>query len=320
MEFNLQSFLNSCPGAVAQGILYGIMAMGVYITYRVLNISDLTVDSSLCTGGSVAAILLTKGLSPALAILCAVASGFAAGLVTGLLHTRLKIPAILSGILTQLALYSVNLRIMGRSNITLLNVKLMISLRNIPQSILTAAIFAASVIALLYCFFGTELGCSVRATGNNEQMARSQGVNTDTAKMIGLVAGNGIVALAGALIAQYQGYSDVNMGRGAIVIGLAGVIIGEVSFGKILETSRISFALRLAAAIFGSVIYYLVITLILQAGLDTGDLKLFSAALVALALGLPKLGKVKGGLRKFKLPKLNPFKGIKTEKRGGADA
>lgn len=295
MGFSLGSFLRSCPGAIAQGIIYGIMAMGVIVTYRILNYSDLTVDSSLCTGGAVTATLITAGVSPVVSLMCAFAAGLVAGTVTGLLHTALKIPAILSGIMTQLALYSINLRIMGKPNVTLLNTELLISLRNIPRAILIGGIFALSVIAGMYLFFGTEIGCSIRATGSNEKMASAQGINTSFNKVLALSVSNGITALAGGLIAQYQGYCDINMGRGAIVIALASIIIGEAIFSKVIETSKVSFAVRLFSAVFGASVYYLVITAVLQAGLNTSDLKLFSAAVVAVVLSLPHLKTVKKG-------------------------
>ena len=233
------SFLNACPGAISQGIIWGIMGVGVFITFKVLDYADLTVDSSLCTGGAVSAVLIGLGFHPLLTLPFALLAGMLAGLVTGLLHTRLQIPAILSGILTQLALYSVNIRIMGRANVSLLGKETIITLLNVPHAILIGALFAAGVILLLYWFFGTEMGCAVRATGDNERMARALGVNTDTMKVLGLVISNGMVGLAGALLAQYQGYADAQMGRGAIVIGLASVIIGEVLIG-----SRRNFGLR----------------------------------------------------------------------------
>ena len=201
------SFLNACPGAVSQGIIWGIMGVGVFITFKVLDYADLTVDSSLCTGGAVSAVLIGLGVHPLLTLPFALLAGMLAGLVTGLLHTRLQIPAILSGILTQLALYSVNIRIMGRANVSLLGQPTVITLLNVPHAILIGALFAAGVILLLYWFFGTEIGCAVRATGNNERMARALGVNTDTMKVLGLVISNGMVGLSGALLAQYQGYA-----------------------------------------------------------------------------------------------------------------
>lgn len=292
MSFSFSSFLNSCPGAVAQGILWGIMAIGVYITYKILDYADLTVDNSFCTGGAVAAMLIIGGMTPWLALVFSMLAGMLAGLVTALLHTKLKIPVILSGILTQLALYSINMRIMQRANVSLLKNETMISLKSIPTAIIIGACFMAVIIAFLYWFFGTEIGSSVRATGNNENMAKALSINTDAMKILALMMSNGFVALSGGLLAQYQGYADINMGRGAIVIGLASVIIGEVIFGK-----NINFSLRLLSTFIGCVIYYLIITLVLQAGLNTSDLKLFSAIVVAAALAVPALksGKVKGG-------------------------
>ena len=281
---SILSFLNACPGAVSQGIIWGIMGVGVFITFKVLDYADLTVDSSLCTGGAVSAMLIGLGMHPVLTLLFAMIAGMLAGAVTGLLHTKLEIPAILSGILTQLALDSVNLRIMGRANVSLLGQPTMITLLDIPHAILIGALVAVVMIGVLYWFFGTEIGCAVRATGDNENMARAMGVNTDTMKVLGLTISNGMVGLAGALLAQYQGYSDVQSGRGAIVIGLASVIIGEVLIGK-----RANFAVRMASIIVGSIVYYVIISFVLQLGLSTTDLKLFSALVVAIALAIPSL-------------------------------
>lgn len=281
---SILSFLNACPGAVSQGIIWGTMGVGVFITFKVLDYADLTVDSSLCTGGAVSAMLIGLGMHPVLTLLFAMIAGMLAGAVTGLLHTKLEIPAILSGILTQLALYSVNLRIMGRANVSLLGQPTMITLLDIPHAILIGALVAVVMIGVLYWFFGTEIGCAVRATGDNENMARAMGVNTDTMKVLGLTISNGMVGLAGALLAQYQGYSDVQSGRGAIVIGLASVIIGEVLIGK-----RANFAVRMASIIVGSIVYYVIISFVLQLGLSTTDLKLFSALVVAIALAIPSL-------------------------------
>ena len=278
------SFLSACPGAISQGIIWGIMGVGVFITFKVLDYADLTVDSSLCTGGAVSAVLIGAGMHPVLTLLFALLAGMLTGAVTGLLHTKLQIPAILSGILTQLALYSVNLRIMGRANVSLLGQPTMITLLNIPHAILIGAIVAVVVIGVLYWFFGTEIGCAVRATGDNERMARALGVNTDTMKVLGLTISNGMVGLAGALLAQYQGYADVQSGRGAIVIGLASVIIGEVLIGK-----RANFAVRMSSIIVGSIVYYIIISFVLQLGLSTTDLKLFSALVVAIALAIPSI-------------------------------
>lgn len=280
------AFLSSLPGAVAQGIIWGIMAIGVYITFRVLDFADLTVDGSIGTGGAVLVMCVTNGINIYLALLLAFAAGCVAGLATGIFHTVFGIPPILSGILTQLSLYSINLRIMsGRANMALNADKynLMLSLRNIPKAIIVGSIFAVIVIAVLYWLFGTEIGSAIRATGCNQAMSRANGINTNATKIIALVLSNGLVALSGALLAQYQGFADVNMGRGAIVIGLAAVIIGEVIFGKIFK----NFALRLLAAVLGGIVYYIVITFVLRLGLNSNDLKLFTAVVVALFLGLP---------------------------------
>ena len=296
MDF-LLSFLNSMPGAFGQGLAWGIMAIGVYITFRILDIADLTVDGSLATGGAVAALGITMGLNPWLALLMAFIAGMLAGLVTGLLHTACGIPAILSGILTQLALYSINLRIMaigsGASTKATLALSvdkqsLLVSSRYIREMslrnpLLLLVVLTVVVIAVLYWFFGTELGCSLRATGANPNMARAQGINTNTAKVLGLVVSNGLVALSGGLLAQYQGSSTVDMGRGAIVIGLAAVIIGEVLLGRVFH----NFALKLLAAVIGAIIYYVVITLVLRLGLQSTDLKLLTALVVALFLAIP---------------------------------
>ena len=288
---NIMAFINALPGACGQGLVWGIMAIGVYITYRILDIADLTVDGSLATGGAVAAIGITLGLNPWVAILLAVLAGMMAGFVTGIFHTRCGIPAILSGILTQLALYSVNLRIMaGKANqaISVDKYDLLVSQRyardlTLENPMLIAAVFLAVLIGILYWFFGTEYGSALRATGANPNMARAQGIDTKVGTTIGLMISNGLVAVAGGLIAQYQGAADVNMGRGAIVIGLAAVIIGEVLFNKVF----INFALKLLAVAIGAVVYYLVIQVVLQLGLNTNDLKLVTALVVAVFLAIP---------------------------------
>lgn len=283
---NPLTLLNSLPGALAQGLIWGIMAIGVAITYKILDYADLTVDNSLCTGGAVAAVCIIGGMNPLLALLCAVLAGALAGLCTGLLHTVLGIPAILSGILTQLALYSINMHIMGgKSNLTVSRTQyqLLLSSAKVPAAILVSGIFVIAIVALLYWFFGTQLGCAIRATGNNEHMARAQGISTNRMKVLGLMISNGLVGLSGALLAQYQGNSDINMGRGAIVIGLAAVIIGEVVFGKIF----INFGLRLFAVSIGAILYYIVLQAALQLGLNTNDLKLVTALIVAVFLAIP---------------------------------
>ena len=281
----MASFFVSIPGAAAQGIIWGIMAIGVYITYRILDFADLTVDGSFGTGGAAFAMCTIGGMNVYLSLLVAFIAGCLAGLATGIFHTAFGIPPILAGILTQLALYSVNLDIMGQSNQALNASKynLIVNLLEYKKSISVGLIFVAIIIAVLYWFFGTELGHSIRATGNNQNMARANGINTNVNKVIALVLSNGIVAISGALLAQFQGFSDINMGRGAIVIGLAAVIIGEVIFGKIFK----NFALKLIAAVIGGVIYYIVITLVVALGLPANDLKLFTAIVVAIFLGVP---------------------------------
>ena len=286
----LQSFLNAMPGAVAQGLIWGIMAMGVYLTYRVLDVADLTVDGSLCTGGAVAVMTMLAGHSVWLALLLALLAGLFCGLVTGLLHTFMGIPAILAGILTQLSLYSVNLKIMGKSNqaINVDKIDLLISLRwvkevSLRNPVLVLIVFILVIIALLYWFFGTELGCSIRATGCNPNMSRAQGINTNRNVVLGLMLSNGLVALSGALLSQYQGFADLSMGRGAIVIGLAAVIIGEAIFGRIFH----NFALRLLSVCLGAVVYYLVYQFAVQLKLDPDLLKMLSAMVVAVFLAVP---------------------------------
>ena len=261
------------------------MAIGVYITYRILDFADLTVDGSFGTGGAAFAMCTIGGMNVYLSLLVAFIAGCLAGLATGIFHTAFGIPPILAGILTQLALYSVNLDIMGQSNQALNASKynFIVNLLEYKKSIIVGLIFVAIIIAVLYWFFGTELGHSIRATGNNQNMARANGINTNVNKVIALVLSNGIVAISGALLAQFQGFSDINMGRGAIVIGLAAVIIGEVIFGKIFK----NFALKLIAAVIGGVIYYIVITLVVALGLPANDLKLFTTIVVAIFLGVP---------------------------------
>ena len=297
------SLLNAAPGAIAQGMLWGIMAIGVYITYRILDVADLTVDGSLATGGAVCIMLMRSGCNPWIALLCAFLVGMLAGMVTGLLHTRCGI----AGILTQLALYSVNLRIMGsKSNqpISVDKYNLVVSQRFVKElsarnPLIPAVVTLAVLIGILYWFFGTEYGSGLRATGANRRMASAQGIDTRVTVTVGLMLSNGLVALSGALLAQYQGAVDVNMGRGAIVIGLAAVIIGEVLLDKIFR----NFALKLCSVVVGAVIYYLVLQIVLQLGLNTNDLKLFTAAIVALFLSIPywknsiHVKKEKGGAR-----------------------
>ena len=285
------SLINALPGAVSQGLVWGIMALGVYVTYRILDVADLTVDGSLATGGAVCVMMIRAGVNPWVALFAALIAGGVAGLVTALLHTKCGIPAILAGILTQLALYSVNLRIMGgKSNqpVSVDKYNLIVSQRyvrefSLSNPIIPIILVLAAIVGILYWFFGTEKGCSIRATGANKSMARAQGINPDNDIILGLVLSNALVALSGALIAQYQGAVDVNMGRGAIVIGLAAVIIGEVLFKKIKH----NFAGTLTFVTLGAVVYYIVIQITLLLGLNTNDLKLITAVIVGLFLALP---------------------------------
>lgn len=288
---NISSLISALPGATAQGLIWGIMAIGVYLTYKVLDFSDLTVDGTMATGGAVCVMLMINGTNLWVALLCAVLAGMAAGLVTGIFHTKMGIPPILSGILTQLALYSINLWIMGfkaNQGINVTKYNLLVSARNVRHLGMDNPIFimlavTAILIVVLYWFFGTELGSSLRATGCNEQMSKAQGINVDRCKRIGLMISNGIVALSSALFAQYQGSVDVNMGRGAIVIGLAAVIISTVIFGKLFH----NFGLKLMAVSIGAVLYYIVIQVVLWLGLNTNLLKLLSALVVAFFLAIP---------------------------------
>ena len=284
------ALLNAMPGAVSQGLIWGIMAIGVYITYKILDVADLTVDGTMCTGGAVFIMATMAGCSIPVALLLSFLAGMAAGLVTGLFHTACGIPAILAGILTQLALYSVNLRIMGKANqpINANNYDLLISSRNVKALSLENPIFVVGVavillIAILYWFFGTELGCSLRSTGSNPNMSRAQGINVNFTKVLGLMLSNGLVAVSAALLSQYQGFADINMGRGAIVIGLAAVIIGEVIFGKIFR----NFALKLLSVVLGAIIYYVVYQIVIGLGLRGDDMKLISAMIVAFFLAVP---------------------------------
>ena len=279
------------PGGVAQGMIWGLMALGVYITFRVLNTADMTVDGSFATGGACAVMLITGGCPAWLALLAAMLAGVLAGLCTGFLHTKLGIPAILSGILTQFALYSINLHIMNESANQAVSAKkfrLIITSGSVPAAIATGLVFAAAVIGLLYWYFGTEQGSAMRATGNNPSMSRAQGININNMKLAGLALSNGLVALSGALMAQFQGFADVNMGRGAIVIGLAAIIIGEVLCTALLR-KKASFLGRLAFVVLGGVIYYIVVVLVLWLRLPTNDLKLFTAVVVAVFLAVPYL-------------------------------
>lgn len=290
---NPLTLFSALPGAVAQGLIWGIMAIGVYITYKILDIADLTVDGTMCTGAAVSIMLIMHGCNIWLALLLALLAGMGAGLITGLLNTAMGIPALLAGILTQLSLYTINLKIMGKANqaISVNKYNLLVSSRylfdnGVPayrSPILVGILFTVVIIAVLYWFFGTELGCSLRATGANDNMARAQGINTNFNKVLGLMISNGLVALASALYSQYQGFSDINMGRGAIVIGLAAVIIGDVIFSRIFH----NFALKLLSVSIGAIIYYIVMQIVLWLGLDTDFLKLLSAAIVAIFLAVP---------------------------------
>lgn len=291
------------PGAIGQGILWGVMALGIYTTYRILNISDLTVDGSFATGGCVAAVCLVNGLNPLLSLLIAMIAGILAGSITGFLHTRCEIPAILAGILTQLGLYSINLRIMGRSNLPLLKIDTLFTkgqaLLPLPSqyvTIIIGVILIVIIVCLNYCFLGTEIGCAVRATGNNDKMVRSLGVNTKTTKMIGFMLANGLVALSGALVAQSQGYADIKQGTGAIVIGLASIIIGEVVFGRVGN-----YMYRLSSVVVGSILYRVVVAVVLQMGLSTDDLKLLTAVLVAIALTIPVMIEKHNQKKRYKM-------------------
>ena len=294
----MTSFINALPGAATQGMIWGVMAIGLYITYKLLEVSDLTVDGSFCTGGAVCVMMMLAGYNVWLAMLAAMLAGMVAGLVTGFFHTKCGIPAILSGILTQLGLWSVNLAIMGMKANQALNVNnfdLLVNLRYLQEvqkgtrpvwehPLIVVGIFTVAIIAALYWFFGTELGASIRATGANGNMARAQGINTNFNKVLGLALSNGLVAMSGALLSQYQGFAEINMGRGAIVIGLAAIIIGEVAFGKIFR----NFGLKLLAVSIGSIIYYMVVQFVVSVlAINTNYLKLFSALIVAVFLAVP---------------------------------
>ena len=294
----MTSFINALPGAITQGMIWGVMAIGLYITYKLLEVSDLTVDGSFCTGGAVCVMMMLAGYNVWIAMLAAMLAGMLSGLVTGFFHTRCGIPAILSGILTQLGLWSVNLAVMGMKANQALNVnnfKLLVNLRYLQEvqkgtrpvwehPIVVVGIFTMVIIGILYWFFGTELGSSIRATGANGNMARAQGINTDFNIVLGLALANGLVALSGALLSQYQGFAEINMGRGAIVIGLAAIIIGEVAFSRIF----INFALKLLAVSIGAIVYYMVVQFVVSVlAINTNYLKLFSALIVAVFLAVP---------------------------------
>ena len=292
------ALLRSLPGACAQGLIWGLLALGVYITYKLLDFADLTVDGSMATGGAVAVMLIRAGMNPWLALIFSFLAGMAAGFITGMLHTALGIPGILASILTQISLYSINLNILGSSNqaVSVDKYSLVVSLRYISDStaskirmFTTCILFCVVLVAILYWYFGTEQGHAIRATGCNRQMARAQGINTDFHTVLALMISNGLVGLSGGLYAQYQGAADVNMGRGAIVIGLAAVIIGDVLFGKMCAGKKIAFAYTLFSVIAGAILYYLVLSVVLWLKFPSDDLKLFSAIVVAIFLSIPYL-------------------------------
>ena len=288
---NILNLLNAMPGAIAQGLIWGITAIGIYITFIILDIADLTVDGSLCTGGAVCIMMMLSGQNVFVAMLAATLAGMLTGLVTGIFHTFMGIPAILAGILTQLSLYSINLKIMGKANqaINVDKYNLLVSLRyikNVPflkNTLFVVAICIILLVLLLYWFFGTEVGCALRATGCNGNMSRAQGINTNLTKVLGLMLSNGLVGLSGALLSQYQGFADINMGRGAIVIGLAAVIIGEAVFGKVFH----NFGFKLIGVALGSILYYMVLQVVIWMGIDTDLLKLLSAVVVSIFLAIP---------------------------------
>ena len=289
------NLIGRLPGGIAQGIIWGIMALGVYISFRILNLADLSVDGTFATGGAVSVMLILAGCPAWLACICAMVSGIIAGIVTGLLHAKLGIPAILAGILTQFALYSINLRIMGMAANQPANpdvYNLVITMRKIPLSIVVGAVLAIVLMVLLYWYFGTEQGSAMRASGSNPAMGNALGINVNTMKIIGLALSNGMVALAGSLMAQYQDFADINMGRGAIVIGLAAVIIGEILCDAIFKKGC-NFFIRLLFVVIGGIIYYIVMVIILWLKLDPNDLKLFTAIIVAIFLAAPYLQKLR---------------------------
>ncbi len=300
-SLNPLNFVSQLPGNIAQGIIWGLMALGVFITFKLLNFADLTVDGSFATGGAVTAVLLINGCPIWLAIIIAVVAGVLSGLITGLLHTLLGIPDILAGILTQIALYSINLFIMGKSNlpISYRNYDLAISASNINFAIVVGLVFSFVVIGLMYWYFGTEQGSTIRSTGSNPAMSKAQGININVAKVIALSLSNGLVALAGSLSAQYQGFADINMGRGAIVIGLAAVIIGQV-LGEAIFRKGMNFIVRLIFVIVGGILYYIAMGIVLWLKMPTDGTKLFTAVIVAIFLAVPYLkGKSKNSFKKI---------------------
>ena len=291
-SLNPAALLRACPGGIAQGLIWGIMALGVYMTYRMLGLADLTVDGSLATGGAVCIMLVLAGWNPQLALLISFLAGVAAGLITGFLHTKLGIPDILAGILTQISLYSINLNIMGKANqaVNVNKVSFLFSsnAKVLPRTIVLASLVCLVLVVLLYLYLGTEHGSALRATGINGAMARAQGINTGSMKVIGLALSNGLVALAGGVLSQYQGFADINMGRGAIVIGLAAVIIGEV-LGEAFLGKYLNFMMRLIFVVLGSVIYYVVYVFVLWLKFPADDMKLLTAVVVAIFLAIPYL-------------------------------
>ena len=291
-SLNPAALLRACPGGIAQGLIWGIMALGVYMTFRMLDIADLTVDGSLATGGAVCIMLVMGGWNPQLALLVSFFAGIVAGLVTGFLHTKLGIPDILAGILTQISLYSINLNIMGKANVAvnINKVKFLFTsnAKLLPRTIVLVGLVCAALVVILYLYLGTEHGSALRATGINGNMARAQGINTNRMKVIGLALSNGLVALSGGVLSQYQGFADVNMGRGAIVIGLAAVIIGEV-IGEAIAGKRLNFMLRLTFVVLGGVIYYVVYVFVLWLKFPADDMKLLTAIVVAIFLAIPYL-------------------------------
>ena len=306
MSLNPLSLFRAMPGSIAQGMIWGVMALGVYITFRLLDFADLTVDGSIATGAAVSVMLIRAGVSPIATLPIAFLAGALAGMVTGLLNTALGIPGILASILTQISLYSINLNIMGKANqpVSVDNYPLVVSLRYVTDGsvsrllfFLGMIVFLLALIAVMYWYFGTEQGHAIRATGCNSNMARAQGINTNFIKVLALMISNGLVGLCGALYGQFQGASDVNMGRGAIVIGLATVIIGEVLLGKFASKRKLAFAFTLASVILGAVIYYMVYQFVLWLKMPSEDMKLFSAIVVAIFLAIPYL-KEKRTLRK----------------------
>jgi len=291
-SLHISALLRACPGGIAQGLIWGVMALGVYLTFRMLDFADLSVDGSMATGGAVCIVLIMNGVLPEVALVISFLVGLIAGVVTGLLHTLLGIPAILSGILTQISLYSINLNIMGRANVAInvnaISLRITSNAALLSRTILICAVFCSILIGILYWYLGTEHGSALRATGNNPNMARAQGINTNMMKVVALALSNGLVALSGGMLSQYQGFADVNMGRGAIVIGLAAVIIGEV-LGEALFKKRMSFAIRLVFVVVGGIIYYLVYVFVLWLKFPANDMKLLTAIVVAIFLAVPYL-------------------------------